>query len=156
MLTQDFADIMTCLNQQSANYVLVGAFAMAHFGYRRATGDIDLFVEPTSENSHRVIQALRDFGAPLDAHGVDRDYFASKGNFYQIGVPPSRVDIITEISGVTFTEAKMNAVGAQLAGIQVTVLSLNLLIQNKKASGRAKDLVDVAELEKILQQEKTR
>jgi hypothetical protein len=156
MLTQDFADIMSCLNRHHARYLLVGAFAMAHFGYRRATGDIDLYVEPTSENSHRVIQALRDFGAPLDAHGVDSDYFSSKGNFYQIGLPPSRVDIITEISGVSFTEAKMSAVVTQLAGIAVPVLSLNLLIQNTKASGRAKDLLDVVELEKILQQEKTR
>jgi hypothetical protein len=152
MLTQDFADVITCLNRHKASYLLVGAFAMAHFGYRRATGDIDLWVEPSPGNSTRVISALKEFGAPMGVHGIDAGYFALQGNFYQIGLPPNRIDIITEISGVSYSEAKESAEVAQLAGVDVPLLSLALLIRNKNASGRPKDLADAAELQKILGQ----
>jgi hypothetical protein len=149
VLTQDFADIMECLNRHNADFVLVGAFAMAYFGYRRATGDIDILVEPTLENSMRVLAALKEFGAPLSTHSVPNDYFSQEGNFYQIGIPPNRVDLITQISGVSYADARSHAVKGNIAGLHIPILSLELLIQNKKASGRTKDLIDLEELNKL-------
>lgn len=149
MLTQDFADIITCLNRRNVSYVLVGAFAMAYFGYRRATGDIDILVEPSLENSQRVIDALKEFGAPQTSLSVPNNYFSHEGNFYQIGIPPNRVDIITQISGVPYANAKSHATLGNIAGLNIPILSLELLIRNKMASGRAKDLIDLEELNKL-------
>jgi hypothetical protein len=149
MLTQDFADLIFCLDKHRANYILVGAFAMAYFGYRRATGDIDIFVEPSLENSPKVMAALREFGAPLSVHSVSDNYFSVEGHFYQIGVAPNRIDVITKISGMSYAEACSNAVVGNLLGRNIPILSLDFLIRNKKASGRPKDLVDVEELEKL-------
>jgi hypothetical protein len=155
MLSQDFADIVACLNRHQVSYLLVGAFAMAHFGYRRATGDIDLFVEPSQSNSLRVMAALREFGAPLQTHQVPDEYFATKGNFYQMGLPPNRIDIITEISGLSFQEAQEQSLTTQIGNAAVPVMSLEKLIHNKRASGRAKDVIDAGELEKLLQSSKS-
>jgi hypothetical protein len=146
-LFQEYSDMLECLENMGARYVVVGAFAMAHFGYIRATGDIDIFVEPTATNSTLVIAALKAFGAPL--FGVQDDYFASPGNFLQIGVPPSRIDLITKIDGVDFGEAFESVERGHIVGRSIPVIGLDLLIRNKESTGREKDRPDVQELRKI-------
>src|SRR5205809_919337 len=71
---------------------------------RRASGDIDLFVRATSDNAERVFTALARFGAPLEAAGISAADFARPALVYQIGLPPRRIDVLTEISGVSFAE----------------------------------------------------
>jgi len=149
MIADDFRDMIECLNAQGVDYLIVGAFAMAHFGYRRATGDIDIFVRPTSENAQQTFDALIAFGAPLSAHNLSADYFATEGNFYQIGLPPNRIDILTHIDGVSFEEAHDHIVRGRVGGLEVSLLSLELLIKNKEATGRPKDQVDADELKRL-------
>jgi hypothetical protein len=146
-LSPDFADMLDCLIQANVEFILVGAFAMAHFGYVRATGDIDLWINPTLSNSHKVFAALGQFGAPL--FGISPDYFAKSGHFLQLGVPPNRIDIITAIDGVNFDLAFAEAENGQLGAHKLSVLSLRHLIVNKESTGRAKDKPDVDELKKL-------
>ena len=146
---QDFIDMLTLLNLYKVQYIVVGSFAMAHFGYIRATGDIDIFVEPNSQNSKRVFDALSQFGAPCLAHGIAEDYFANAGNFYQLGLPPNRIDFLTQISGVDYSTAAQTANMGSLGGEQAHILSLEMLIKNKLAAGREKDILDAAELQKM-------
>jgi hypothetical protein len=147
LFLQDFRDMIECLDAKGVSYIVVGAFAMAHFGYVRATGDIDIFVEPTELNSRKMIEALKLFGAPL--HGISADFFATPGHFLQVGVPPCRIDVLTCIDGVSFHEAfATRSIGA-MGDRKIPFLSLDLLILNKESTGREKDAPDAAELRKI-------
>jgi hypothetical protein len=118
---------------------------MAAHGFLRATVDLDLWVEPTSENAGRAYDALVDFGAPADHFA--KDDFTVPGMVLQIGVAPQRIDVLTAITGVRFDEAwEAHEIG-DLGGIKVPILSRDDLITNKRALGRDKDLRDAQLLE---------
>lgn len=140
---EDFRDILQALSKVGADFVVVGAYALAAHGITRATGDIDLFVRPTAENAARVYKALLDFGAPLQAHGVAQADFEHAGTVYQIGLPPRRIDILTQISGVSFEEAEADSISRLIDGMMLRFLGHTTLIRNKQAAARLKDLADV-------------
>jgi len=121
---------------------------MAVHGVPRATGDLDIWVRPDAGNSERVLQALIHFGAPIESMGVKADEFAQPGMIYQIGLPPRRIDILTEISGVDFDDAWSSRLTQPLAGLAIPFLGREALLRNKRASGRSKDLSDIALLER--------
>ncbi len=139
--------MLAALLRANVEFVLIGAHALAAHGIARATGDIDVFVRPSKENARRVFDALADFGAPIDAHGITPCDFEEPGNVYQIGLPPRRIDILTEISGVTFEEAWASKMVADISSMQIPVIGREALLKNKRASKRDKDLVDVRALE---------
>jgi len=143
MFNQDYSDLLRELSVHKVNYVIVGAYAMAAHGTVRATGDIDIFVEPTPVNADAVIASLAAFGAPLS--GVTADDFKTPGTIYQIGVPPSRIDILTDIDGLSFAEA--GVVNVEINDQLVPFLDLESLKRNKASSGRAKDKLDLELLE---------
>ena len=146
-LNADFRDLLEALSRAQVEFVLVGAYALAFHGFPRATGDIDIFVRPSVENAGRIWRALLQFGAPLEATGVTEQDFATPGVVYQIGLPPRRIDVLTEISGVGFDEAWASRQAALLGSETVHFLSRDALIRNKRASGRTKDLADAEQLE---------
>lgn len=127
-------------------FLLVGAHAVGFYAEPRATGDLDLLVEPTSANAERVFAALKSFGAPL--MDLTAEDLARSGTVYQMGVPPVRIDLLTSISGVDFEEAWKDHGTAQFGEFDVPVISHVALIRNKEASGRKKDLLDADQLKK--------
>ena len=127
---------------------MVGAFALALHGLPRATGDLDVLVRPTVENAVRVHQALMSFGAPLTAAGVVPGDFAQPGLVYQVGLVPRRIDVLTEVSGLSFDEAWDSREERELDGRRLAFLGRDALIRNKRATGRPKDLVDAEALER--------
>jgi hypothetical protein len=145
----DFVDMLDALGHEGCDFLVVGGHALAAHGAPRATGDIDILVRADAENARRVVAALRRFGAPLAAHGVDESDFSKPGIVYQLGLPPRRIDILTELSGVSFDEAAKDTVRAQFGPCAVSFIGLEAMIKNKRASGRPKDLVDVATLEAL-------
>lgn len=116
---------------------------MAAHGTPRATGDLDVWVAPDPDNAAKVWLALEGFGAPAEALGFVEEDLHRAGTVWQIGVPPRRIDIMTEIDGVDFPAAWRNRIGIDLEGTHVPVLGLESLRANKKASGRSKDLADL-------------
>ncbi len=144
LLPVDFSDVLGCFLEDSVEFLVVGAFALAAHGVSRATGDLDIWVNPTEPNSHRVYRALGRFGAPLAAHAVGVTDFARPGTVYQMGLPPLRIDVLTAPSGVEFPEAWRDRLSVSLGGQAVPVLGLGHLVRNKAAAGRAKDLADLA------------
>lgn len=146
-LNEDFLDLLRALDTAQAAYVVVGAYALAVHGIPRATGDIDIFVQPAAENAMRVHAALIRFGAPLAEHGIAAAAFENPDVVYQLGLPPRRIDLLTSISGVDFEEAIGTAVVIELAGLRVPFLGREALLRNKRAAGRDKDLLDVKLLE---------
>lgn len=147
-LNEDFRDVVVLFADSGVEFVIVGAYALAFHGAPRASGDIDLHVRPSTANAARVFVALERFGAPLAAHGVAEADFAEPGTVYQIGLPPRRIDILTEISGVTFDQAWASRIAVEVDGRTVHIIGRERLIDNKTAAGRPKDLADVARLAK--------
>jgi len=141
---QDFRDMLVALNEANVKYLVVGAYAVAAHGYPRATGDLDLWIQATAESASGVMQALRVFGAPT--HEIDEADFAVPSIVFQIGVPPGRIDLLTSVSGLEFESAWLNRVQLNIDDVSFYVVGLKDLIQNKRASGRPKDLADIAGL----------
>jgi hypothetical protein len=147
-MNPDFAEILSELTAAGAEFIVVGAFAVAAHGNPRATGDIDIWVQPTRDNAARVLHALRAFGAPL--FGLSIEDLTDEQTVFQIGVAPVRIDILAGIDGVTWEEAWPRRVIAKLGTSMVPVLSLVDLAANKRAAGRPKDLVDLAWIQQEL------
>jgi hypothetical protein len=147
-LNDDFRDLLTALARHGAEYLVVGAHALAVHGVPRATGDLDIWVRPDPGNAARVLRSLIEFGAPVEAMGVSEHDLAAPGVVYQIGLPPRRIDILTEISGIEFDAAWRSRVDQQLGDLTVPLLGRDALLRNKRASGRSKDLIDVELLER--------
>ena len=144
---QDFRDLFAELNEHRAEYIVVGAHALAAHGHVRATKDLDVWIGPHQDNAGRVFRALASFGAPLDDLKVDD--LTTPNLVFQIGIAPVRIDIITSIDGVRFEDAWPDRIESEYSDQKVYVLSRRHLIQNKKASGRLQDLADVERLEKL-------
>lgn len=145
-LNSDFRDLLLGFADAGVHFVVVGAHAVGYHGLPRATQDLDVFIRPSRDNAARVYAALAEFGAPLESVGVSPEDFEAPGTVYQIGVPPRRIDILTEISGVTFDEAFENHGTLDFEGRAICYIGRDALIRNKKASGRPKDLMDVERL----------
>ena len=144
-MNPDFRDMLSALSGEGAEYLLVGAYALAVHGVPRATGDLDLWVRPTTDNAARVRAALTRFGAP-PGDLTERD-LVTPGTVFQIGVAPNRIDVLTSIDGVDFEDAWNARRIAHVEGLDVPVLARHHLIRNKKATGRPQDLADAARLE---------
>jgi hypothetical protein len=144
-LAQDFADLLRAFIAHEVRFLLIGAYALAVHGRPRATGDLDVWVEPTPENAGRVLAALRAFGAPL-ADLTERD-LATPGVVFQIGIAPLRIDLLTSASGVEFGPAWAARTDALFEDVRAPVIGKRDLIANKRATGRPRDLADIADLE---------
>jgi hypothetical protein len=140
---EDTADLIASLLSHSVRFIIVGAHALGAHGIVRATGDVDILVARSKEMSERIACALDDFGAPMQAHGVVQSDFEKAGLVYQIGLPPNRIDLLTSITAVEFSEAWDERVVVHLNGIAIPFLGKTHLIRNKLATGRPKDLLDV-------------
>lgn len=145
-MNRDYVEMLNELSDAGAEFLVIGAHALAVHGYLRATKDLDIWVRPTAENAKRVWVALARFGAPL--RDVTVDDFATRGTIYQMGVDPDRIDIITEPAGAEFEDAWDRRVTAVVDGVPYPVIGREDLIATKRAAGRRQDLVDVEELEK--------
>ena len=147
LLNDDYRDMIVCLLEAGVDFMLVGGYAVALHGWPRTTFDIDFWILANFENAKSVIRAIRAFGAPL--MDLTEEDFHKPGMVFQIGVPPQRIDIISAISGLDYTEASRRAVKMNVDGLEVKVISLDDLIVNKRASGRPKDIADALALEKL-------
>jgi hypothetical protein len=143
-MNQDFVDLLRAFGAHDVRFLVVGAYALGVHGRPRATGDLDVWIEATPANAARVIEALADFGAPLaDVAVAD---FAQPGIVFQMGLPPGRIDVLTQITGVAFAEAWPNRVRAAFGPVEVDVIGREAFVANKRATGRAKDLGDIEAL----------
>jgi hypothetical protein len=146
LLNKDLREFVESLNSNKVEYLVVGAFAVAWYGYPRFTADLDILIRPNEGNAARMLEALRQFG--FGSLGIDLGDLTAPGHVIQLGVKPNRIDILTSISGVSFEEAWADRIQGSLEGIPVTFIGRTALIRNKESTGRAKDLGDAEELRK--------
>ena len=144
-MNQDFIDLLRAFIAADVRFLIVGAYALALHGRPRATGDLDVWVEATPENARRVVRGLAAFGAPLK--DISEDDFTREGVVYQIGVPPGRIDLLTELSGLTFPDAWRDRLRRPFGDVEVDFIGRASFIRNKRATGRPKDLGDIEGME---------
>ena len=142
---RDFQELFASLNAHEVEYMIVGSYALAHYGSPRYTGDIDVYLNCTDANARKVIAALKDFG--FNAPELAPEDFTKPDTIVQIGVPPVRVDLITSIDGVNWEETQKGKTAGDYGGVPVFFIGKREFIANKKASGRKKDLADIEAIE---------
>ncbi|MBY0493205.1 MAG: hypothetical protein K2Y23_03205 [Cyanobacteria bacterium] len=143
-MNQDFLDLLRALSAHDVRFMIVGAYALAVHGRPRATGDLDIWVDATADNAAGVIAALQEFGAPLT--NVTAADFSRPGIVFQMGLPPYRIDILTELTGIQFAEAWPHRARAPFGELETDYIGRDAFIRNKRATGRAKDLGDIEAL----------
>lgn len=146
MLTSDFKEFAGLLNSNKVEYLVVGGYALAAYGHPRYTGDIDFWVGTGSINADRVLTTLAQFG--FGATGISKQDLVTPNQVLQMGYPPGRIDLLTSIDGVDFTESYKRRMTFALDGVELQFISLEDFKVNMKAVGRHKDLADLELLER--------
>lgn len=145
VLNQDFREFIELLNERNVKYLVIGGYAVAFHGHPRYTKDIDFWIWLNEENAERMVQVLRDFGfGSLDIKKAD---FLDKKMVVQLGYPPSRIDLLTDLDELDFKTCYDRRDRLELEGLTVEFIDVDSLIKTKKAAGRMQDLADVEQLE---------
>ena len=144
-LPQDFKELLQLLNSKRIEYLVIGGYAVAFHGHPRATGDIDIWIAISKDNAHKTVEVLKEFG--FNTPDLKDNLFLKKRQNIRMGNPPLRIEILTSIDGVEFSECYKNRKTATIDNIEINFISLPDLKTNKKASGRLQDLADIESLE---------
>ena len=144
-LSKDWREFLELLNSRAVGYVIAGSQSLAFHGRPRHTGDLDILIRPTPDNARLLLALLNQFG--FEQSGFKETDFLQPEQIIQLGRAPSRIDLLTSISGLSTNEAFAGKISAILDDIPVFILGKDALIRNKRAVGRPQDLADLAELE---------
>jgi hypothetical protein len=147
-LDRDFSEFIASCAAHSVRFLIVGGYAVAAHGHPRFTKDLDVWVWLDEQNANRLVSALEDFG--FGSLGLTPADFLEEGVVVQLGYPPKRIDILTQVDGVQFDPCWERHVEVEIGGQRVPFLSANDLLANKKAAGRPQDMADVSVIEEQL------
>ena len=143
-LPPDFKEFLKLLNTNQVEYLLIGGYAVGYYGHLRATGDIDFWVAINAHNAKQLVSVLQEFG--FDTPELSSALFLEADKIIRMGIPPMRIEILTTISGVQFSDCYSERVEDVWDNVPVHIISLQHLKQNKRASARFKDLDDLEHL----------
>lgn len=146
LFNQDFQDFIDSLNKAYVEYILVGGYAVVLHGYVRSTADMDVWVNKTSANYQKLEKAFQLFGAPVFS---EKDFLENNFDVWSIGKEPNRIEILSELKGVSFGEAYPFCKIFIQNGVEIKYIHLKHLIRAKEAAGRFKDKNDIEQLNKI-------
>jgi len=147
-VNSDFSDLLQSLNDAGADYLVVGGLAVIVHTEPRYTKDLDIWIDNSRPNAEKVFRALGKFGAPLDEVTVED--FTLPGLVYQIGVEPTRIDILMSLDEMEFADCWPRRVPEIFDGVSMNLISIADLVENKERTGRPQDLIDAANLRKKL------
>jgi predicted nucleotidyltransferase len=145
-VNSDFSDLLRIFNANHVKYLVIGGYAVVQYTEPRYTKDLDVWISTEIANAESVYKSLREFGAPLE--GLTAKDFAEEGYFFQMGIPPIRVDIIMGIPGANFEECWQRRNEVDFDGLMISFVSKPDLIAAKLTAGRPQDLIDVDSLSK--------
>ena len=143
-LNQDFQEFVELFVAHDVEFLIVGGYALAAHGHPRYTKDLDVWVWIGPENTQRIIKAIEEFG--FGGLGLTAADFQEPDVMVQLGQEPQRIDILTYASGLDFSDAYKNRVYITIGDVQVPFISSDDLRTNKLATGRPRDIADVADL----------
>jgi len=145
MLSRDFKEFVELLIKNKVEYLIVGGYAVAIHGYPRYTGDLDLWLNPTPENAKSIVKTVNEFG--FSSFNLTESDFTKPGNVIQLGYPPLRIDLLTEVDGVSFNECFINRKEVEMENLIVNFIGYEDLLKNKRESGRLRDIDDIENLQ---------
>jgi len=145
--TTDFNDFIELLIKHKVEFLICGGHAVGYHGYPRLTMDFDILLNPTEENASKTVKVLEAFG--FGETGINKEAFLQEGTAITLGVQPNQIDLLTSVSTQPTKEVFQHAIQGKLENFDILYISKEDLIRAKKEAGRAKDLADVEELEKI-------
>jgi hypothetical protein len=143
-LPNDFREFFELLNSEKVEYLLVGGYAVGHYGYSRATGDIDVWVAVHPENAEALVRALKRFG--FGDKTLSATLFMTRDRVIRMGIPPLCIDIVTSVEGLDFARCYANRLSTTIDGVEISLIGLDDLKTNKRTLGRPKDLADLENL----------
>ena len=145
VLNKDFREFIQLLNDHDVLYLVVGGYAVAFHGHPRYTKDIDIWILLDKSNAEKMLQVLEDFG--FGALDLKVDDFLDPEQVIQLGYPPNRIDILTDLKGINFKECYPLRVEVTIEDTIINFIDIENLKKNKKATGRYQDLADLENLE---------
>ena len=151
MLSPDFKEFIELLNAHNVQYLIVGGYALAFHGHPRYTKDIDVWIAANTENAERMLKVLTDFG--FSSLALSLQDFLEEDNIIQLGFPPNRIDILTSVDGIEFENSTPQSSVIEVDGVNIHLIGIHNLIENKTDSGRLQDLADVEKLQAILREQ---
>ncbi len=143
-LPPDFREFLRLLSESGVEYLVVGGYAVAYHGHPRSTGDMDIWIRMSESNARRTERVLKSFG--FDLPEVDAALFMLPDQVIRMGNPPLRLEVLTTIDGVEFSECYERRIVSDIADVPVSFIALEDLKRNKRAAGRPQDLSDLEEL----------
>ena len=144
MFSQDFKEFIELLIKNRAEYLIVGGYAVGIHGHPRYTGDLDIWLNPSPENAELILKSVNEFG--FSSFKLSVEDFTKPGNVIQLGYPPLRIDLLTEIDGVVFKDCFENRKEVIIDNLKFNFIGYNDLLKNKKESGRPRDIDDIDNL----------
>lgn len=142
--------LIEILLKNKVDFMLIGGYAVIYYGYKRTTGDMDVWLDPSNKNKLNLLGALKKLRFNKeDLKRLELLNFENKPVAFHIWEEPNRVDFLTKISGVTFSEAKKKRIFFELNSVKIPIIHYNHLVLSKVTSKRAKDKADIEELQKI-------
>lgn len=145
-MNSDFKDLLRSFVEEEVRFLVVGGYAVIHYSQPRYTKDLDLWIEPTTENARKLMRAFRSFGLPLI--GLEERDFAEPGTQFSVGVPPCEIDLLTSLPGLEFSPCWEERECSDEEGIPVPYLGKADLVTAKEKAGRPQDLADLDELQR--------
>ena len=146
IFNDDFRDFIAALNKHKVDYLLVGGYAVILHGYRRTTGDMDIWVDPTERNHLKLLKAFRQFGLPASDITKENFLYNDEVDVFTFGRPPVSIEILKKLKGCDFKTAYEISKLYEEEGLKIRFIHLNTLTQSKRAAGRFKDLDDLEKL----------
>ncbi|MEO6669038.1 MAG: nucleotidyltransferase [Ferruginibacter sp.] len=144
MFTQDFREFIELLIKNKVEYLIVGGYAVGIHGHPRYTGDLDIWLNSTPQNAELILKSVNEFG--FSSFKLIQEDFTKPGNVIQLGYPPLRIDLLTEIDGVIFQECFVNRKVVIIEDLKVNFIGYNDLLKNKRETGRPRDIDDIDNL----------
>jgi hypothetical protein len=146
IFNEDFREFIQALNDNNVEYIVVRGYAVILHGYRRVTGDLDIWVNRTIENYSKLAKAFSQFRLPVFDMTLQNFLDVETADVFSFGRSPVRIDILTKLAGVHFDDAFLRALHFDENGLMIRFIHLNNLLEAKKAAGRFKDLDDIEKL----------
>lgn len=143
--------ILAALNAAGVAYVIVGGIAVAAHGAIRATADVDIVPDPSATNLDSLAAVLNDLGAEHPVDDVLTGESLSRPVSFKLRTRFGDLQLLNRMPAVPpYAQLRDQAITVELAaGVRAVVCSLADLRSMKRASGRPKDLIDIAELDEI-------
>lgn len=149
MFNKHFREFLEFLEKRNVKYLLVGGYAVGIHGFPRYTGDLDVFIAIGTDNAEKMVGVFADFG--FGNLGLKKKTFLQPEKIIEIGREPMKIQVLTGIDGVTFDQCYASRTHFQEGTLRIPVIGYDELIQNKLATPRGKDKIDVEELRKVKQ-----